>query len=86
MTEPSSSCDHCGKAIRNPKPSQRFCSVNCRVAAHRLNGKSTPAEVMGIHPRKGGGLTVVVRVTESVSARPRAWAPGQAVELLERDE
>lgn len=71
--------------IQNPKPTQRFCSMNCRVANHRQRGKSTEGEVTGIHPRKDGGCTVVVRVTQAFSARPKAWAPGQVVDLLERD-
>ena len=78
------SCQWCAKTILDAKPGQRFCSANCRAAHHRQHGKAASGKVQGISPCGNGDCVVVVRVPADNSARPRAWSPGQPIDLLER--
>lgn len=76
----------CSKEFTPSRPSMKFCQATCKAAYHREHGKFVGGFVNGIHPRRDGGCTVVVRVPAENSARSRAWLPGQAVQLLEGDQ
>jgi hypothetical protein len=34
-------CETCGKAIKAQRSTMRFCSIKCRVAAHRKHKEAT---------------------------------------------
>jgi hypothetical protein len=63
----------------------RFCSASCRQADHRERGKSIPAQVDGASRYSNGDVCLVVRVSSAFYARLHAYAPGLAIDLLERE-
>jgi hypothetical protein len=68
-------CQHCGKQFQASQPA-RFCSVRCRVAAHRKSKRpSTPRRYTGVTPSDQAAYDALV--TEGRAA----VAQGQAQEI-----